>query len=191
MKLGKLKVLSSILFISLLLTASAISSGESYIAKNLAAAQFTTLVKEREPVDNINAVDTSASSVYFFVDVRDCKGCVVEHEWWYRGAKVSTIKASKIKYDRYRWWSKKTLVKDYLGDWTVKVVINGKVRLTKTITYGKTSTKQIPIKNRVFMEEASECELQLRYFSTQSKQNPEDGYFKFMLDKWTKRCLPE
>ena len=172
------------------MSAVTVSNGDSFVAKNLAAAQFTTVVDNREPVDNISSIGTDYSSIYFFTDVRDCKGCKIEHEWWHKGVKVSTIKG-KAKYDRYRYWSKKTLTENLLGDWTVKVRINGSVKYTKTITYHKATLKQKPIKNRVQTQESSECELQLRYFSDKTKAEPDDKYFKFMLDKWGKRCLPE
>jgi len=192
MSLLKPKILSSFVLAVALLIIPIGSNGE-FVTGNLAKAQFTTHINKHNPVDNIRRLDTGFKSVYFFVDVRDCNGCDIEHEWWYKGRKVGSVEG-EIKSDRYRWWSKKTLTKDFLGDLTVKVILDGNEVYSKTVTYYKASRKQKqsrPIKHRVQIQEADECELQLRYFSGKLKDEPEDTYYKFMLKKWGKRCLPE
>ena len=179
------------IIISLLLIPVTGNSGK-FVTEHLAKAQFSTHIKKRKPVDNIKRIDTGYKGVYFFVDVRDCEDCDIEHEWWHKGRKVSSV-AGEIKSDRYRWWSRKTLNKDLLGDWTVKVYIDGDLEYTKTVTFYKASVKQKnarPLKNRMNIQEASECEIQLRYFSDKANESPNDNYYKFMLDKWGKRCLP-
>lgn len=169
------------------------SSGNGYIAKNLAKAQFTTQVKKRAPVDNIKSLSTEFKKVYFYSDIRDCKKCEIEHQWWYKGNKVSTVEG-KAKYKRYRWWTSKTLTKDMLGDWTVKVVVDDDVVYSKTFTYYAPTViqhQQAPMQQRLQLKTLDECEMQLRYFSGKVEDSPDDVYFKFMLKKWGKRCLGE
>lgn len=187
-----LKALSSFVIIVSLLLIPATSISKNNVTKNLAKAQFTTHIAKRNPANNLKRIDTAYKSVYFFVDVRNCDGCDIEHQWWYRGSKVSSVDG-EIKSDRYRWWSKKN-ISGRLGDWTVKVFIDGDIEYTKTITYHKATLKQQqarPINNRMEIQSARECEMQLRYFSGKIKEEPEDSYYKFMLKKWAKRCIPE
>jgi len=179
--------------IVVLLLAGICYADEKYIANNIAAAQFTTRVVNREPVDNIKRIGTEYERIYFYVDIRDCVECKIEHQWWHKGKMVSSVKG-KSKYDRFRWWSSKTLTEYFLGDWTVKVLINSKIRYSKTFTYFKPTHRQkqaAPIQKRIQVQEMSECEVQLRYFSDKVKETPNEPYFKFMLEKWGKRCLPE
>jgi len=193
MYLLKTKILSSfILIASLLLIPTASNSGGKTVTKHLERAQFTTTIKNRNPVNNLKSVDTAYKNVYFFVTVRNCNDCEIEHEWWYRGKKVSAVDGD-IKSDKYRWWSKKN-ISGRLGDWTVKVFLNGNLEYTKTVTYQTASLQQKqarPIEKRVQIREASECEVQLRYFSDKIKEEPQDPYYNFMLKKWGKRCIPK
>ena len=161
-----------------------------YVAEYLAQAQFTTRVNKRVPVDNIKTLSSDFRKVYFFTDIRDCEDCDVEHQWWYRGKKVSVVEGETTG-NRYRWWTSKTLTRDMLGDWTVKVIVDDDEVYTKTLTYYKPTKVQqqnAPLQRRVQVQEAGECELQLRHFSGEMKKNPDDPYIKFMLDKWGKRC---
>jgi len=82
----------------------------------------------------------------------------------------------------------------FIGDITVKVIVDSAEVLTKTFTYYSPTQKQqqtVPIQQRVQIQEAGECELQLRHFSNELKDNPNDPYIKFMLNKWGKRCSGE
>ena len=165
-------------------------TGGGFVAEHLAQAQFTTRINNRQPVDNLRKINTKFKKVYFFTDVRECKNCKIEHQWWYKGNKVSSVDAV-AKYPRYRWWTNKSLTDDYLGDWTVKVLLDGKEVYTKTITYYAPShiqMQQAPVQQRVMIQETGECEIQLRHFSGELRDNPDDPYIKFMLDKWDKRC---
>lgn len=89
-----------------------VSAGSGLIAEYLAKAQFTTRIFEREPVDNIKKLNSNFKKIYFFTDVRDCKGCRIEHQWWHKGNEVSSVDA-RAKYPRYRWWSSKTLTDNF------------------------------------------------------------------------------
>ena len=165
----------------------------SFADSNVFRAQFTTQVSDREPADNISKLESSFTSVYFFTDIRDCIGCKVEHQWYLNGKHYYTNKSTS-KYARYRYWSKVTLNDQRVGNWTVKVVINGKVRLVKRLTYYKPSQEQqlnAPIEKRLQHETLNECEEKLKYFHEQAKKNPNDPYYDFMLRKWGARCYGE
>ena len=156
-------------------------------------AQFTTQVSDREPVDNISELENSFTAVYFFTDVRDCVGCKIEHVWSLNGKHVHTQKGT-AKYKRYRWWSKKTLTDNLLGTWSVEVKINGKVKVRKKLNYFKPTeaqVKQAPIEKRILKQNLDECEANLKYFHDKTNENPDDPYFKFMLNKWGSRCYGE
>jgi len=164
-----------------------------YVANYLSAAQFTTRVNNRTPVDNITKLTTDYKKVYFFTEVRDCNACDVEHQWWYRGIKISSV-SGKIKSEKFRWWTSKNLNTDFVGDITVKVLINDEEVHTKTFTYynpTQAQRRKAPVQEMVHAQESNDCELQLRYFSDKVEANPDDPYFEFMLNKWGKRCSGE
>lgn len=181
--------------LTILLTFAPLSNvaNAGYVADYLAQAQFTTRVNKRAPVDNIKRLSSDFRKVFFFTDIRDCEDCEVEHQWWYRGKKVSVVEGETTG-NRYRWWTSKTLSRNMLGDWTVKVIVDGTEVYNKTLTYFKPTVMQqqtAPLQKRVQIQEEGECELQLRYFSDKVKENPDDPYFDFMLKKWGKRCSGE
>jgi len=181
------------LLIMLMVMPLTTGTASGYVGNNLSQAQFTTRVNNRVPVDNITKLSTNYKRVYFFTDVRDCNKCKIEHQWWYRGIKIGTIEG-KTTGNRYRWWTSKNLNADFIGDITVKVIVDGNEVHTKTFTYYNPTQKQqqtVPIQQRVQIQEAGECELQLRHFSNELNDNPDDPYIKFMLNKWGKRCSGE
>ncbi len=185
----KILILSAIMLIAS--TSTIASSG--MVTEYLAAAQFTTRVVDRTPIDYITNLTTDFKKVLFFVDVRECKGCDIEHEWWYNGIKVFD-KEAESRYPRYRWWTSKTLNDSMVGKWTVKVFVDGTHEYTKSFSYykpTKTQRRKTPVQQRVMVQEADECEVQLRYFSDKLEKNPDEVYYKFMMKKWGKRCLGE
>lgn len=182
-----------ILLLFLPLTMSTGASDAGYVGNNLAQAQFTTRVNNRVPVDDITKLSSNYKKIFFFTDIRDCNKCKIEHQWWYRGIKLSSIEG-KTTGNRYRWWTSKNLNADFIGDITVKVIVDGNEVHTKTFTYynpTKTQRRKVPIQQRVQVQEAGECEIQLRHFSGELRNHPDDPYIKFMLDKWDKRCSGE
>ena len=186
-------ILRMMIFGMSIMTAPAALADTGYVSEHLAQAQFTTRVKDRTPVDEITKLSKDFRKVYFFTDVRTCKGCKIKHQWWYKGKMVSEVKG-KAKSDRYRWWTSKSLNDDMSGQWTVKVVIDGDVEFKETFVYYKpTLQKQqnAPINKRKMVEEIDDCETELRYFSEKLKDTPDDAYYQFMMKKLSKRCLSE
>jgi len=182
-----------IITIFMAVTPLAISAEKGYVAEYLAQAQFTTRVNSRVPVDNIKRLSSNFKKVFFFTDIRNCEDCDIEHQWWYRGKKVSVVEGEATS-NRYRWWTSKTLNAKLVGDWTVKVIVDGDEVYSKTLTYYKLTKVQkqnVPVQQRLQVQEAGECEIQLRHFSGELRDNPDDPYIKFMLNKWAKRCSGE
>ena len=87
---------------------------------NIARAQFTTKIEDREPVDQVAVLDNSITTLYFFADVRHMEGRTVTHSWEYDGQVISK-KTFTIKGPRWRIYSQKELLPSMTGKWTVIV----------------------------------------------------------------------
>jgi len=150
-------------------------------------------VNKRVPVDNVKRLSSDFRKVFFFTDIRNCEDCDIEHQWWYRGKKVSVVEGATTS-NRYRWWTSKSLSRDMTGDWTVKVIVDDDEVYSKTFTYympTKVQQQNEPLRQRVQIKEAGDCEIELRHFSGKMKEDPDDIYYQFMMKKLKKRCLSE
>jgi hypothetical protein len=87
-------------------------------------AQFTTGVENREPIDQVTFVENDARKVFFFTDLRGLAGRTVLHRWIYDGNVVAEVRF-EVDGPRWRVWSSKDLLPDWIGDWTVEIVIAG------------------------------------------------------------------
>lgn len=87
----------------------------------VARAQFTTMVIDREPVDEVSSVASDIGTVYFFTDLRDFDGQIVVHVWLHNGEVMAEVPFD-VGGPRWRVWSSKDLVAAWTGDWTVYVV---------------------------------------------------------------------
>lgn len=100
-----------------------------------ALAQFTTAVEDREPVDQISFVENDVRSIIFFSDLRRLEGRTVTHRWLH-GDVVRAEVDFQVRGPRWRVWSSKELMEDWLGDWTVEIVTDeGEVIAAETFTY--------------------------------------------------------
>lgn len=104
-------------------------------------AQFTTGVENREPVDQITFVESGVKKVFFFSDLRGLTGRTVQHRWIYDGKTVAEVNF-EVRGPRWRVWSSKDLLPDWIGDWTVEIAIvgsaedgEGEVIAAETFTY--------------------------------------------------------
>lgn len=98
-------------------------------------AQFTTGVENREPIDQVTFVENSAEKIYFFTDLRGLSGQTVQHRWIYNGETKAEV-SFEVRGPRWRVWSSKDLMPDWIGDWTVEIVIaGGEVIAAETFTY--------------------------------------------------------
>lgn len=87
----------------------------------VARAQFTTAIENREPVDKVAVLSRPADEIFFFTDLRDLQGHTVVHRWRYRGEVVSQV-PFEVGGPRWRVFSKKVLEPDEIGEWSVTVV---------------------------------------------------------------------
>jgi hypothetical protein len=102
---------------------------------SVALATFTTEISEREPVDNISFLENDKRVVYFFTDLRNLQGKTIRHVWSYKGMEMGSV-SFEVKGARWRAWSSKQLLPDWLGAWTVSVLSPDDVVLaTETFTY--------------------------------------------------------
>lgn len=100
-----------------------------------ALAQFTTAVEDREPVDQVTFVGNDIRKIYFFSDLRELGGRTVIHRWLH-GDAVRAEVAFEVQGPRWRVWSSKEMLEDWLGDWTVEIVTDdGEVIAAETFTY--------------------------------------------------------
>ena len=98
-------------------------------------AQFTTNVENREPIDQITFAENDVRKVFFFTDLRGLDGKTVRHRWIYDG-KVMAEVDFEVRGPRWRVWSSKDLLPDWIGDWTVEIVTSeDEVIAAETFTY--------------------------------------------------------
>ena len=98
-------------------------------------AHFTTGIENREPIDHISFVKNDARKVYFFTDLRGLGGQTIQHRWRYGGKVVAEV-AFEVQGPRWRVWSSKDLLPDWIGDWTVEIVTaGGEVIAAESFTY--------------------------------------------------------
>lgn len=101
---------------------SAIAVEKGAMEKNgeVARAQFTSGVNNREPVDRVVVLPNTVADVYFFTEVRHMAGQTIIHRWKYND-KVISEKRLSIGGPRWRAYSKVTLKPRDVGKWTVVV----------------------------------------------------------------------
>jgi hypothetical protein len=97
-------------------SAAAEQEREAYVAR----AQFTTAVKQREPVDQLVVGSPPLEQVFFFTDLRHMEGHTVVHNWRYHGELVGQVKFD-VRGPRWRVYSKRTINSGEYGEWTVTV----------------------------------------------------------------------
>ena len=98
-------------------------------------ANFTSGVHEHEPVDNLLSLSNTETIVYFFTELRGFTGQVVTHRWTYNDEVLAEVKFN-VGGQRWRVWSKKTLLPFWVGDIHVSVVDEyGRVLETKVLDY--------------------------------------------------------
>lgn len=106
------------------------------LADNVARAQFTSGISDREPVDRLDPIPGHAAEVTFFTELRDLDGRTVRHRWMHGGEAHAEI-SFKVGGPRWRVWSSKQLLPDWHGDWTVEIVDeDGSVLGSSQVRYG-------------------------------------------------------
>lgn len=89
---------------------------------NVARAVFTTQIADREPVDTVTELTNDKERVYFFTDLRGMTGQIITHQWEFAGNIMAEVKFKVGSGPRWRVYSSKNLLPDWVGEWTVKVI---------------------------------------------------------------------
>jgi hypothetical protein len=84
-------------------------------------AAFTSGVADREPVNRILSLGNNEHTIYYFTDLRGLSGQTVTHRWQYEGTTVAEVQF-QVRGPRWRVWSRKALLPDQIGEWTVSVL---------------------------------------------------------------------
>ncbi|NOX76735.1 MAG: DUF2914 domain-containing protein [Gammaproteobacteria bacterium] len=87
----------------------------------VARAVFTSKIVDREPVDSLSQIPNSLNRIYFFTDLRGLEGQIVTHRWEYQGEVMAEVKFKVGAGPRWRVYSSKNLLPEWLGKWTVVV----------------------------------------------------------------------
>jgi hypothetical protein len=98
--------------------------------------QFTSAVRNREPVDNLTDVNNgTAERIYCFTELSNMSGRFVTHSWEYRGEVMGT-RRFRVDSPHSRIWSSRLLTPDRPGSWTVLVLSeSGQVLAERTLDY--------------------------------------------------------
>jgi hypothetical protein len=105
-------------------------------------AMFALAIADREPVDVVSEIDTSASQVYFFSELRGLQGQTVRHRWERQGELMGEV-SFEVRADRWRVYSSKKLLPGWIGTWTVSVVDeSGRVLKSANLSYGIASNEE-------------------------------------------------
>lgn len=90
---------------------------------SVARAAFTTGIKDHEPIDELKSLSNDVHTVYYFTDLHGMTGQTATHRWEYNGKVIAEVHF-KVGGPRWRVWSSKTLLPEWLGQWKVSV-LNG------------------------------------------------------------------
>ena len=100
-------------------------------------AQFTSAVLDREPTDDLTAIDPGSEKIFFFTELRNMDGTSITHRWSLNGAVMAEV-SFKVRASRWRVYSSKTLLPEWRGEWVVDVLDeNGSVLESRTAGYSQ------------------------------------------------------
>jgi hypothetical protein len=123
--------------ICLLLAAPSTRAADPTLAHStVLRTQFTTAIKDREPVDNLTELNNgSAERIFCFTEFTNPTGQVISHSWEYRG-QVVDVARFQVDSSHSRVWSSRILTPDRPGSWTVIIMSPaGKVLAERTLDY--------------------------------------------------------
>ena len=114
------RTVSSFLFLTAMTVAIFMPQAFATEKANVARAQFTTEVMEREPADRVLVLNNEKRKILFFTELKHLQGRKIIHRWEYKGNVVSSV-PFEVKGPRWRVYSARDLQPDQLGIWTVVV----------------------------------------------------------------------
>ena len=102
---------------------------------SVSRSAFTLGIKQSEPQDNLLTLGNRKQKVYYFTELKNLAGQKIVHRWEFAGKVIAEV-PFEVKGSRWRVWSSKTLLPEWLGEWKVSVVDgDGKVLVTDSFTY--------------------------------------------------------
>lgn len=114
-------IINSMVISSLFLAGMGLAVSAVGVSENVSRAQFTTAIKNREPVDLVVLLENDVSEVFYFTDLRQLSGQTITHRWEYNGKVVAEV-PFKVTGRRYRMHTKVALDPKKLGKWTALVI---------------------------------------------------------------------
>lgn len=132
--------ISIIIKIFILLISIPVSAQELQSNDTVQRAVFTTAINEREPVNIVGQLGNDVRRVYFFTEIVGMAGQTITHRWEHENEIRAEIRL-RIDGDRWRVWSSKKFLPQWLGKWTVTVIDNGgNILATESMAYIPSST---------------------------------------------------
>ncbi len=96
---------------------------------------ITTNMIDREPQDEVRELTSDHTQVFYFSDLRNLAGETVSHRWEFDGSVIAEI-PFEVGGPRWRVYSSKNLLPEWIGEWTVSVIDSGgQVLATDTFLY--------------------------------------------------------
>jgi hypothetical protein len=106
-------------------TAGSSNGAVVILDEHVGRAQLTTNVVDREPVDVLGQSVRTASSgedyVYFFTEIRNLAGQTIVHRWEHGGRVVASV-SFRIGGNRWRVFSRRSIVAEQAGPWSVTAI---------------------------------------------------------------------
>ena len=92
-------------------------SGQGEIAR----AQFTTAIQDREPTDDVATLSSNNDKIYFFTELVNFNGATITHRWEYQGKTMAEVNFN-VGGSRWRAYSSKNIKPEWTGVWSVTVL---------------------------------------------------------------------
>jgi hypothetical protein len=89
--------------------------------ETVARGLFTLAVADREPGEAVTRVPADVGEVFFFTELVDLEGRTVVHRWEWNGQVMAEV-AFDVGGPRWRVWSRKALLPEWRGEWSVRVL---------------------------------------------------------------------
>ncbi|HEY5603677.1 MAG TPA: DUF2914 domain-containing protein [Gammaproteobacteria bacterium] len=86
--------------------------------RQIARAQFTTAIVNREPTDDIVMLTNNHDKIFFFNELVNFNGQTIKHRWEYQGKEMAEVEF-KVEGSRWRVHSSKVIQPEWTGIWTV------------------------------------------------------------------------
>jgi hypothetical protein len=93
----------------------------STLAGSVSRSQFTSEVVDREPVDRVQIITTSAREVTYFTELSELQNQEVTHQWLLDDTVIFEKKFA-VGGPRWRVWSSKTVRPGMTGTWRVNTL---------------------------------------------------------------------